>query len=462
MFQMSQLKTKNCFVIIGYGTKVDLATQRQLNLDRVYENIIKPVFDSFTDPAFQCFRASDKNFSGLIDKEMYKWIYEAEFVVADISTLNPNAIYELGIRHALRPYSTIVIAEDGIKDLPFDINHVKIEKYKHLGDDIGVSESKRFTSVLKALVQQMLNQQANDSPVYAYIPELKPPYFGMTNESAREETQKPIIAKPLPAENIVLTDISLAELLSNAAKELNQRNFIVALNLFKKAEERDRSNNYIKQKIILCTYKTEIPDRETALNNALELFNQSFNIEETLDRAILEQGATINKKLAQIEYEKGAMASVQKAKERAYKAAIAFEKACVLSNSYFIESSYADSLLIVAALEDDLKVKYHLFLKSCLAWQHVYDFASKKINQHKNDKSKWRDKRVLLEKIVQATLVLKNGIEDDEVILIKEQLNNMETEYQKKGFSERIQKSVVYVRQVREALKGLDKNEMFL
>ena len=25
---------------------------------------------------------------------------------------NPNAIYELGVRHALRPYSTIIIKED--------------------------------------------------------------------------------------------------------------------------------------------------------------------------------------------------------------------------------------------------------------------------------------------------------------------------------------------------------------
>ena len=115
------------------------------------KNIIKPVFD---DLDILCYRASDLEQSGVIDKKMYENILKADFVVADISTLNPNAIYELGVRHALKPNTTIVIAEDKLK-IPFDINHVFIHSYKHLEDDIGVTEAKRFKAHLKKQVEKI-------------------------------------------------------------------------------------------------------------------------------------------------------------------------------------------------------------------------------------------------------------------------------------------------------------------
>lgn len=110
---------KTCFVIIGYGIKIDFATGRKLNLDKTFDNLIKPVFKSL---GIDCFRAIDKNGTGVIDSLMYKWILEADIVLADISTLNPNVVYELGVRHALRPYSTIIISEHKVMEkLPFDL-----------------------------------------------------------------------------------------------------------------------------------------------------------------------------------------------------------------------------------------------------------------------------------------------------------------------------------------------------
>ena len=59
--------------------------------------------------------------SGIIDVDMYEMLLRADLVVADISTGNANAIYELGVRHALKPRSTIVMKENqGL--LQFDLD----------------------------------------------------------------------------------------------------------------------------------------------------------------------------------------------------------------------------------------------------------------------------------------------------------------------------------------------------
>src|SRR5690606_38444283 len=92
----------------------------------------------------------------------------------DLSTYNVNAAYELGVRHALRPYATIVIAETKFKN-PFDISHIAIRTYKHLGEDVGRQEAKRFRSELKGAITEIIEAQKTDSPVYTFLPDLVPP-----------------------------------------------------------------------------------------------------------------------------------------------------------------------------------------------------------------------------------------------------------------------------------------------
>ncbi len=99
---------KTCFVIIGYGPKMDYATGRELDLDKTFEYIIKPAFEEL---GFLCYRASDISHSGVIDIHMYNSILKSDFVLADLSTLNANVLYELGIRHAVRKNTTILISE---------------------------------------------------------------------------------------------------------------------------------------------------------------------------------------------------------------------------------------------------------------------------------------------------------------------------------------------------------------
>jgi len=108
---------KTCFVIQGFGEKTDYRTGRKLNLDASYE-VIK---ESVEAAGLECIRADEIQHSQVIDKPMYEQILNADLVIADLSTSNVNAVYELGVRHALRPRTTIIVAENQW-DFPFDIN----------------------------------------------------------------------------------------------------------------------------------------------------------------------------------------------------------------------------------------------------------------------------------------------------------------------------------------------------
>src|SRR5260221_5971621 len=85
---------------------------------------------------------------------MYELLLGADVVVADLSTSNANAIYELGVRHALRPNTTIVIAERNFK-FPSDITHLVIRPYTHLGPGIDAEDAEAARESLKTAIHEL-------------------------------------------------------------------------------------------------------------------------------------------------------------------------------------------------------------------------------------------------------------------------------------------------------------------
>ncbi len=103
-----------CFVIGPIGAK---ASPTRMHADWLLKGIIKPTLE---DPEFgyQVKRADDELRPGMISDAMINDIVNAALVVADLSELNPNAFYELAIRHgAIKP--VIHIARAGTVP-PFD------------------------------------------------------------------------------------------------------------------------------------------------------------------------------------------------------------------------------------------------------------------------------------------------------------------------------------------------------
>ena len=258
----------SCFVIMGFGEKTDFQSnpQRVLNLNRTYEDIIKP---AVKDTGHICVRADEIIHSTVIDKPMYDNLLSADLVIADLSTANVNAVYELGVRHALRPQRTIVLAENNFS-FPFDLNHLSILKYEHLGKEIGFTEVMRVREKLKEKITALMGSQEVDSPVFLFIPALQA-------ASLSKATVMAAAAAP-PAPSSAPTDQkSFAELLVNfrAAKDgvKAAEDWALPLALLKRLKTMQPDDPYILQQLALATYKFEQPDKKTSLINAKNILN---------------------------------------------------------------------------------------------------------------------------------------------------------------------------------------------
>jgi hypothetical protein len=85
---------KKCFVIMPISDNTDYPAG---HFTRVYEHIIKP---ACAIAEFEPVRADDIQSTNFIVLDIIKNILESEMAICDLSSKNPNVLYELGIRQA--------------------------------------------------------------------------------------------------------------------------------------------------------------------------------------------------------------------------------------------------------------------------------------------------------------------------------------------------------------------------
>jgi O-acetyl-ADP-ribose deacetylase (regulator of RNase III) len=152
-----------CFIITPYGKKKD-ATGKTVNFDRIFNALIERVV---SDAGLEPLRSDHDLESGPIFRKMIHDIATAEVCIADITTLNPNVFYELGVRHALCRGVTILIRIKG-QPLPFDISNLRVFEY-------GPPKSKEFQQAREQIVAAIAHarsQHDTDSLVFHSLPEL--------------------------------------------------------------------------------------------------------------------------------------------------------------------------------------------------------------------------------------------------------------------------------------------------
>ena len=261
-----------CFVVTGFGNKTDYATGRVLNLDKTYEQLVQPACDVVN---VNCFRAIDANLSGSIDSIMYRWIYEADLVIADLSTLNANVFYELGVRHAQRPNTTLIIAESVlVQRLPFDLSSFVVNQYEHGGESIDEAEQQRFVALLSGLMAKIIAGEQrrqlgapqvgreSDSPVYMFMKNMTPPAY-LADTFVEPPAYVPPAQRRLQAAQQGPT---LASIIDAAEAAKNGKQFAEAIRLFSLAIDRQtggekgrkagrKADVFLAQRLALVTYK---------------------------------------------------------------------------------------------------------------------------------------------------------------------------------------------------------------
>jgi len=110
--------TRLCFVVGPIGKE---NTVERKHSDLLLNSVIRPVLAS-EEFGYAVKRADEDSDPGMIGDRVITDILRAELVVADLTDLNANVFYELGIRHSAEK-PTIHIAKLGT-ELPFDnISH---------------------------------------------------------------------------------------------------------------------------------------------------------------------------------------------------------------------------------------------------------------------------------------------------------------------------------------------------
>src|SRR6266481_9941591 len=89
-----------------------------IDFDAVYHDLIKPAVDA---AGLEPLRADEEQAGGIIHKPMFERLILCDYAVADLTGANANVFYELGLRHGIKPASTVLVLADGGGALPFDV-----------------------------------------------------------------------------------------------------------------------------------------------------------------------------------------------------------------------------------------------------------------------------------------------------------------------------------------------------
>lgn len=143
---------------------------RIVDFDAVYEQFIKPaVIAARLEPL----RADEELIGSIIHKAMFERLILCEYAVADLTTANANVFYELGLRHAVRPWATVLLFADGWGQLPFDVGLLRALPYRLNAGGAPADPTADSTLLTQRLMSA--KQPATDSPVFQLVEDFPAP-----------------------------------------------------------------------------------------------------------------------------------------------------------------------------------------------------------------------------------------------------------------------------------------------
>ena len=200
-----------CFVLMPFGRKPGLGGGI-IDFDAVYAELIAPAIEK---AGMEPLRADEELAGGIIHKPMFERLILCDYAVADLTGANANVFYELGLRHGIKPASTVLIFADNGGPLPFDVAPLRALPYR-LGPD---GKPGAVTENQQALVGKLIAARAGltDSPVFQLvdgfpdIQRLRTDVFRDRVEYARQLKERLANARKAGREALQAIEVELAE-----------------------------------------------------------------------------------------------------------------------------------------------------------------------------------------------------------------------------------------------------------
>ena len=121
--EMTAEDRKSCFVVGPIGEE---GSEERRKADWLLNGIVKPVLEN--DPFnYAVHRADEFADPGMITDQALTSAMDADLVIADLTGRNPNAYYELAVRHMVQSPVIHMILEG--ETIPFDIKDYRAINY---------------------------------------------------------------------------------------------------------------------------------------------------------------------------------------------------------------------------------------------------------------------------------------------------------------------------------------------
>ncbi len=171
-----------CFVLMPFGRRQGAAGS-WIEFDSVYRDLIAP---AIKDAGLDAIRADQGELGGVSHKPIVERLVLCHFALADLSAARAEVFYELGVRHAVRPNTTVLLLAAGGR-LPFDVQHLRCIPYQLGADGRPQDVDRTRKSIADAL--RAAQSAVTDSPVFRLVDGLPAPQLdGSRSDVFREQS----------------------------------------------------------------------------------------------------------------------------------------------------------------------------------------------------------------------------------------------------------------------------------
>ena len=135
------------------------------HFSEVYSQLIEP---AVTSAGYVCTLANSTSASHLIQLEVVTKVATADLCICDLSTNNPNVLFEYGIRQAFdRP--TVLIKDDKTRRI-FDLSGFRDIEYDHT---LRIAKTLAAREAIASAIQDTVNGNGDESQIFSLVKLMK-------------------------------------------------------------------------------------------------------------------------------------------------------------------------------------------------------------------------------------------------------------------------------------------------